>query len=121
MAHSQQRGASSTSVTSAELVTLASTPGVRAVTSVTASAVVTTNLTPVQAQPRSLVTQVTPGKIWKGGATSLRVAFFNLGHTLPEVFFNLSEVETGATQSSPGLHVDFYFIFFEIALSSFFN
>ncbi|KAL7975777.1 hypothetical protein Chor_002419, partial [Crotalus horridus] len=58
VAHSQQRGASSTSVTSAELVTLASTPGVRAVTSVTASAVVTTNLTPVQTQPRSLVTQL---------------------------------------------------------------
>uniref|UniRef100_A0A8D2Q9T6 E1A binding protein p400 n=1 Tax=Zonotrichia albicollis TaxID=44394 RepID=A0A8D2Q9T6_ZONAL len=34
--------------------------GVRAVTSVTASAVVTTNLTPVQTQTRSLVTQVTP-------------------------------------------------------------
>uniref|UniRef100_A0A8C3SVZ9 E1A-binding protein p400 n=1 Tax=Chelydra serpentina TaxID=8475 RepID=A0A8C3SVZ9_CHESE len=46
---------------STELVTIASTQGVRAVTSVTASAVVTTNLTPVQTQARSLVTQVTPG------------------------------------------------------------
>ncbi|XP_054851977.1 E1A-binding protein p400 isoform X2 [Eublepharis macularius] len=57
--HTQQRTAA-TPTASAELVTIASTPGVRAVTSVTASAVVTTNLTPVQTQPRSLVTQVTP-------------------------------------------------------------
>uniref|UniRef100_A0A6J0TEC3 E1A-binding protein p400 isoform X7 n=1 Tax=Pogona vitticeps TaxID=103695 RepID=A0A6J0TEC3_9SAUR len=57
--HTQQRAATAPAA-SAELVTLASTPGVRAVTSVTASAVVTTNLTPVQTQARSLVTQVTP-------------------------------------------------------------
>ncbi|XP_015274457.1 PREDICTED: E1A-binding protein p400-like, partial [Gekko japonicus] len=57
--HTQQR-TGTTPAASTELVTLASTPGVRAVTSVTASAVVTTNLTPVQTQPRSLVTQVTP-------------------------------------------------------------
>ncbi|XP_048369923.1 E1A-binding protein p400 isoform X5 [Sphaerodactylus townsendi] len=57
--HTQQRPAAAPAA-SAELVTLASTQGVRAVTSVTASAVVTTNLTPVQTQPRSLVTQVTP-------------------------------------------------------------
>uniref|UniRef100_A0A670ZVC9 E1A binding protein p400 n=1 Tax=Pseudonaja textilis TaxID=8673 RepID=A0A670ZVC9_PSETE len=63
--HSQQR-ATGTSAASSELVTLTSTPGVRAVTSVTASAVVTTNLTPVQTQPRSLVTQVTPGKSCAG-------------------------------------------------------
>ncbi|XP_075754509.1 E1A-binding protein p400 isoform X3 [Pelodiscus sinensis] len=53
--HTQQRTAAAP-----ELVTIASTQGVRAVTSVTASAVVTTNLTPVQTQARSLVTQVTP-------------------------------------------------------------
>ncbi|KAH0625360.1 hypothetical protein JD844_014817 [Phrynosoma platyrhinos] len=57
--HTQQRAAT-VPAASAELVTIASTPGVRAVTSVTASAVVTTNLTPVQTQARSLVTQVTP-------------------------------------------------------------
>ncbi|XP_061459266.1 E1A-binding protein p400 isoform X4 [Rhineura floridana] len=57
--HTQQRAATAPAA-SAELVTIASTPGVRAVTSVTASAVVTTNLTPVQTQARSLVTQVTP-------------------------------------------------------------
>uniref|UniRef100_A0A8D2L8E0 E1A binding protein p400 n=1 Tax=Varanus komodoensis TaxID=61221 RepID=A0A8D2L8E0_VARKO len=59
--HTQQR-ATAAPAAPAELVTIASTPGVRAVTSVTASAVVTTNLTPVQTQARSLVTQVTPGK-----------------------------------------------------------
>uniref|UniRef100_A0A670JMZ6 E1A binding protein p400 n=1 Tax=Podarcis muralis TaxID=64176 RepID=A0A670JMZ6_PODMU len=59
--HTQQRAAAAPAA-SAELVTIASTPGVRAVTSVTAPAVVTTNLTPVQTQARSLVTQVTPGK-----------------------------------------------------------
>lgn len=58
--HTQQRTAAAPAA-STELVTLASTQGVRAVTSVTASAVVTTNLTPVQTQTRSLVTQVTPG------------------------------------------------------------
>ncbi|XP_044296502.1 E1A-binding protein p400 isoform X4 [Varanus komodoensis] len=57
--HTQQR-ATAAPAAPAELVTIASTPGVRAVTSVTASAVVTTNLTPVQTQARSLVTQVTP-------------------------------------------------------------
>jgi len=58
--HTQQRAAAAPAA-STELVTIASTQGVRAVTSVTASAVVTTNLTPVQTQTRSLVTQVTPG------------------------------------------------------------
>nr|XP_060641642.1 E1A-binding protein p400 isoform X7 [Anolis sagrei ordinatus] len=57
--HTQQRAAT-VPAASAELVTIASTPGARAATSVTASAVVTTNLTPVQTQARSLVTQVTP-------------------------------------------------------------
>ncbi|XP_051489731.1 E1A-binding protein p400 isoform X14 [Apus apus] len=57
--HTQQRPAAAPAA-STELVTIASTQGVRAVTSVTASAVVTTNLTPVQTQTRSLVTQVTP-------------------------------------------------------------
>uniref|UniRef100_A0A8C3NML4 Uncharacterized protein n=1 Tax=Geospiza parvula TaxID=87175 RepID=A0A8C3NML4_GEOPR len=57
--HSQPRAAGAPAA-STELVTIASTQGVRAVTSVTASAVVTTNLTPVQTQTRSLVTQVTP-------------------------------------------------------------
>uniref|UniRef100_A0A7M4FM69 E1A binding protein p400 n=1 Tax=Crocodylus porosus TaxID=8502 RepID=A0A7M4FM69_CROPO len=57
--HTQQRTAAAPAA-STELVTIATTPGVRAVTSVTASAVVTTNLTPVQTQTRSLVTQVTP-------------------------------------------------------------
>ncbi|KAM3825856.1 E1A-binding protein p400 isoform 3-T3 [Vipera latastei] len=80
VAHSQQRTASSTSVTSAELVTLASTPGVRAVTSVTASAVVTTNLTPVQTQPRSLVTQVTPA-----ATASVQLS----GKTIPQNHFQL--------------------------------
>lgn len=44
------------------MVSLAPTQGVRAVTSVTASAVVTTSLTPVQTPTRSLVTQVSQGK-----------------------------------------------------------
>uniref|UniRef100_A0A8D2Q4G7 E1A binding protein p400 n=1 Tax=Varanus komodoensis TaxID=61221 RepID=A0A8D2Q4G7_VARKO len=66
--HTQQR-ATAAPAAPAELVTIASTPGVRAVTSVTASAVVTTNLTPVQTQARSLVTQVTPAGVQLSGKT----------------------------------------------------
>ncbi|XP_063171780.1 E1A-binding protein p400 isoform X7 [Candoia aspera] len=77
--HPQQR-ATGTSTASAELVTLASTSGVRAVTSVTASAVVTTNLTPVQTQPRSLVTQVTPA-----APASVQLS----GKTIPQNHFQL--------------------------------
>ncbi|XP_028905954.1 E1A-binding protein p400 isoform X5 [Ornithorhynchus anatinus] len=56
--HPQQRTVT-TPAASTELVPIASTQGVRAVTSAPAPAVVTTNLTPVQTQTRSLVTQVT--------------------------------------------------------------
>lgn len=60
--HTQQR-TPATPAASTEMVTIASSPGVRAAPSVTASAVVTTNLTPAQTQTRSLVTQVTPGEV----------------------------------------------------------
>ncbi|XP_023576411.1 E1A-binding protein p400 isoform X3 [Octodon degus] len=56
--HTQQRAVGSPATATTDLVSMATTQGVRAVTSVTASAVVTTNLTPVQTPARSLVTQV---------------------------------------------------------------
>ncbi|XP_021113366.1 E1A-binding protein p400 isoform X4 [Heterocephalus glaber] len=56
--HTQQRAVGSPATVTTDLVSMATTQGVRAVTSVTASAVVTTNLTPVQTPARSLVTQV---------------------------------------------------------------
>ncbi|KAG8012219.1 hypothetical protein GBF38_004733 [Nibea albiflora] len=50
-----------TAAAPAEVVAIATGQGVRAVTPVTASAVVSTTLSPVQSQTRPLVTQVTPG------------------------------------------------------------
>ncbi|MEE6504394.1 hypothetical protein FKM82_005176 [Ascaphus truei] len=58
VAHAQQR-AVATSATPAEMVTIATNQGVRAVTPVTGGAVVCSSLTPVQTQARSIVTQVT--------------------------------------------------------------
>lgn len=60
MVHSQQRAVPA-AATPGEVIAIATGQGVRAVTPVTASAVVSTTLTPVQSQTRSLVTQVTPG------------------------------------------------------------
>lgn len=60
--HTQPRAVGSPATASSDLVSLAPTQSVRAVTSVTASAVVTTSLTPVQTPTRSLVTQVSQGK-----------------------------------------------------------
>lgn len=57
--HAQQRAV--TAATPAEVVAIATGQGVRAVTQVTASAVVSTTLSPVQSQTRPLVTQVTQG------------------------------------------------------------
>ncbi|XP_030593467.1 E1A-binding protein p400 isoform X3 [Archocentrus centrarchus] len=57
--HTQQRTVTATAAP-AEVVAIATGPGVRAVTPVTASAVVSTTLSPVQSQTRPLVTQVTP-------------------------------------------------------------
>lgn len=57
--HAQQRAV--TGAAPAEVVAIATGQGVRAVTPVTASAVVSTTLSPVQSQTRPLVTQVTPG------------------------------------------------------------
>ncbi|KAE8634885.1 hypothetical protein XENTR_v10002458 [Xenopus tropicalis] len=54
----QQRTAA-TATLPAEMVTIATSQGVRAVTPVTGGAVVTTNLTQVQTQARAVVTQVT--------------------------------------------------------------
>ncbi|XP_022453768.1 E1A-binding protein p400 isoform X5 [Delphinapterus leucas] len=56
--HTQPRAVGSPATATSDMVSLAPTQGVRAVTSVTASAVVTTSLTPVQTPTRSLVTQV---------------------------------------------------------------
>ncbi|XP_061762916.1 E1A-binding protein p400 isoform X1 [Nerophis ophidion] len=56
--HAQQRAVTA-SATPAEVVAIATGQGVRSVTPVTASAVVSTTLSPVQAQTRPLVTQVT--------------------------------------------------------------
>ncbi|XP_054630256.1 E1A-binding protein p400 isoform X3 [Dunckerocampus dactyliophorus] len=57
--HAQQRAVTAAAAP-AEVVAIATGQGVRAVTPVTASAVVSTTLNPVQAQTRPLVTQVTP-------------------------------------------------------------
>lgn len=59
MVHTQQRAV--TAAAPAEVVAIATGQGVRAVTPVTASAVVSTTLSPVQSQTRPMVTQVTPG------------------------------------------------------------
>ncbi|XP_061624785.1 E1A-binding protein p400 isoform X4 [Phyllopteryx taeniolatus] len=56
--HAQQRAI--TAAAPAEVVAIATGQGVRAVTPVTASAAASTTLSPVQAQTRPLVTQVTP-------------------------------------------------------------
>uniref|UniRef100_A0A4W6FKP6 E1A binding protein p400 n=1 Tax=Lates calcarifer TaxID=8187 RepID=A0A4W6FKP6_LATCA len=56
--HTQQRPVTA-AATPAEVVAIATGQGVRAVTQVTASAVVSTTLSPVQSQARPLVTQVT--------------------------------------------------------------
>ncbi|XP_069612171.1 E1A-binding protein p400-like isoform X1 [Ranitomeya imitator] len=56
--HAQQR-AVATSGTSAEMVTIATNQGVRAVTPVTGGTVVCSSITPVQTPARSIVTQVT--------------------------------------------------------------
>ncbi|XP_063752794.1 E1A-binding protein p400 isoform X2 [Eleginops maclovinus] len=56
--HTQQRTVAAAAAP-AEVVAIATGQGVRAVTPVTASAVVTTTLSPVQSQTRPLVTQVT--------------------------------------------------------------
>ncbi|XP_077377705.1 E1A-binding protein p400 isoform X3 [Festucalex cinctus] len=59
-AHAQQRAVTAAAAAApAEVVAIATGQGVRAVTPVTASAVVSTTLSPVQAQTRPLVTQVT--------------------------------------------------------------
>lgn len=58
--HAQQRAVTAATAP-AEVVTIATGQGVRAVNPVTASAVVSTTLSPVQSQTRPLVTQVTPG------------------------------------------------------------
>lgn len=57
--HAQQRALTAAAPT--EVVAIATGQGVRAVTPVTASAVVSTTLSPVQSQTRPLVTQVTTG------------------------------------------------------------
>lgn len=58
--HAQQRTVTAAAAP-AEVVAIATGQGVRAVTPVTASAVVSTTLSPGQSQTRPLVTQVTPG------------------------------------------------------------
>uniref|UniRef100_A0A8C9X721 E1A binding protein p400 n=1 Tax=Sander lucioperca TaxID=283035 RepID=A0A8C9X721_SANLU len=59
--HAQQRAVTAAAAAPAEVVAIATGQGVRAVTPVTASAVVSTTLSPVQSQTRPLVSQVTPG------------------------------------------------------------
>ena len=63
--HTQQRV--TTGTTPAEVVAIATGQGVRAGAPVTASAVVSTTLSPAQSQTRSLVTQVTPGRSARSG------------------------------------------------------
>ncbi|XP_053327504.1 E1A-binding protein p400 [Spea bombifrons] len=56
--HAQQRAVTA-SATTAEMVTIATSQGVRAVTPVTGGTVVCSSISPVQTQSRSIVTQVT--------------------------------------------------------------
>ncbi|KAM4053741.1 E1A-binding protein p400 isoform 5-T5 [Anomaloglossus baeobatrachus] len=63
--HAQQR-AVATSATPAEIVTIATNQGVRAVTPVTGGTVVCSSITPVQTPARSIVTQVTTGTTTAG-------------------------------------------------------
>ena len=74
--HAQQR----VTAAPAEVVAIATGQAVRAGAPVTASAVVTTTLSPAQSQTRSLVTQVTPGG-WglrglAGGMNGRKMEFF---------------------------------------------
>ncbi|XP_028269255.1 E1A-binding protein p400 isoform X3 [Parambassis ranga] len=66
--HAQQRTVAATGAP-AEVVAIATGQSVRAVTPVTASAVVSTALSPVQSQTRPLVTQVSPGMQLQQGKT----------------------------------------------------
>ncbi|XP_075961080.1 E1A-binding protein p400 isoform X3 [Anarhichas minor] len=66
--HAQQRAVTAAAAP-AEVVAIATGQGVRAVTQVTASAVVSTTLSPVQSQTRPLVTQVSAGMQLPQGKT----------------------------------------------------
>uniref|UniRef100_A0A8C3INB7 E1A binding protein p400 n=1 Tax=Chrysemys picta bellii TaxID=8478 RepID=A0A8C3INB7_CHRPI len=95
--HTQQRTAAAPAA-STELVTIASTQGVRAVTSVTASAVVTTNLTPVQTQARSLVTQVTPVQLSGKAITSAQLQLLRQQQATQ---VQVPQIQTQAQAQSP--------------------
>lgn len=69
--HTQQRTVAATTAPT-EVVTLPTGQGVRAVTPATASAVVSTTLSPVQSQTRPLVTQVTQGNELRTGVCLIR-------------------------------------------------
>ncbi|XP_006874145.1 PREDICTED: E1A-binding protein p400-like [Chrysochloris asiatica] len=76
--HTQPRAVGSPATATTELVSMATTQGVRAVTSVTTPAVVTTNLTPVQAPARSLVTQVSQATCFAAAGKPITPTHFQL-------------------------------------------
>ncbi|XP_023595073.1 E1A-binding protein p400 [Trichechus manatus latirostris] len=88
--HTQPRAVGSPAAATTDLVSMATTQGVRAVTSVTAPAVVTTNLTPVQAPARSLVTQVSQ-------ATGVQLP----GKTITPAHFQLLRQQQQQQQQQP--------------------
>uniref|UniRef100_A0A8C3SZI5 E1A-binding protein p400 n=1 Tax=Chelydra serpentina TaxID=8475 RepID=A0A8C3SZI5_CHESE len=98
--HTQQRTAAAPAA-STELVTIASTQGVRAVTSVTASAVVTTNLTPVQTQARSLVTQVTPVQLSGKTITPAQFQLLRQQQQQQAAQVQVPQIQTQAQAQSP--------------------
>lgn len=75
--HAQQRAVAA-AASPAEVVAIATGQGVRAVTQVTASAVVSTTLSPVQSQPRPLVAQVPAGTLLTGRPFQARYGLTNL-------------------------------------------
>uniref|UniRef100_A0A3Q4GXD2 E1A binding protein p400 n=1 Tax=Neolamprologus brichardi TaxID=32507 RepID=A0A3Q4GXD2_NEOBR len=97
--HAQQRTVTATAAP-AEVVAIATGQAVRAVTPVTASAVVSTTMSPV----RSLVTQVTPGNELITGFPQVHILFYS--PDLSSVLFHASTVRSqGKPISAAQLHV----------------
>lgn len=91
MVHAQQRTVTATAAP-AEVVAIATGQAVRAVTPVTASAVVSTTMSPV----RSLVTQVTPGNELITGFSQVHILFYS-----PDLFSVIFHASTVLSQGKP--------------------
>lgn len=89
--HTQQRTVTAAAAP-AEVVAIATGQGVRAVTPVTASAVVSTTLSPVQSQTRPLVTQVTPGTQLNTACSLIRYPSSS-HHCFTDLIYLLSSIQ----------------------------